>query len=65
MNKLIQALVARAIEAKSQTELDTLCGDVDRLFQQERIKWQEHEILFRLINKLYPYECGHHKFKEA
>ena len=65
MNKLIQALISRAIEAKSQTELDTLCGDVERLFQQERIKWQEHEIIFRLINKLYPYECGQYTFKEA
>ena len=65
MNKLIQALVARAIEAKSQTELDALCGDVDALFQQERIKWQEHELLFRLINKLYSSECRQYKFKEA
>ena len=65
MNKLIQSFVTRALEAKTQTEIDILCGDVDRCFQQERIKWQEHEILFRLINQLYPYECGQYKFKES
>lgn len=63
MNKLIQALVARALEAKTQTEVDTLCGDVDRLFQQERIKWQEHELLFRLIQRLYPYDGEKYKMK--
>lgn len=61
MNKLIQALIARALTAKTQTEIDGLCKDVDTLFQQEHIKWQDHELLFRLINRLYPYDGTSYK----
>lgn len=63
MTKLIQCLIARALEAKSQLDLDTLCVDIDKLFQQERIKWQEHEMLFRLINRLYPFDGKQYKVK--
>ena len=62
MTTLVRALVARALEAKSQLEIDTLCRDIDTLFQQERIKWQDHEILFRLIQRLYPYDGEQYKF---
>lgn len=54
MTKLMMALVARILEAKSQTEIDVLCGDIDKLFDREKIKWDEHELLFRMIQKLYP-----------
>lgn len=27
---------------------------VDRLYQKEKIKWDEHEILFDLVAKLFP-----------
>lgn len=63
MTKLIQYLIARALEAKSQLDIDTLCVDIDKLFQQERIKWQEHEMLFRLINRLYPFDGKQYKVK--
>ena len=62
MTTLVRALVARALEAKSQLEIDTLCRDIDTLFQQERIKWQDHEILFELIQRLYPYDGEQYKF---
>lgn len=62
MTTLVRALVARALKAKSQLEVDTLCRDIDTLFQQERIKWQDHEILFELIQRLYPYDGEQYKF---
>ena len=52
MKKVFLALMARALEATTQEQINTLCGDIDRLYQQEKIKWDEHEMLFRLINKL-------------
>ncbi len=52
VKKLFLSLMARALEATTQEQIDTLCGDIDRLYQQEKIKWDEHEMLFRLINKL-------------
>lgn len=53
MRKIFLMLMARAIEAKTDEEINVLCGDIDRLFQQEKIKVDEHEILFRLINRLH------------
>ena len=53
MTKLIQTLIDRILNAKTDAEWNGICGDVDKLFQQERIKWQEHEMLYRLINRLH------------
>lgn len=51
--KLFKALFARTLEIKSRAELDALCGDIDRAFQTDKIKPDENELLYRLINKLY------------
>ena len=53
MKKVFLMLMARALEAETDEQISTLCGDIDRLYQQEKIKWDEHEILFRLINRLH------------
>lgn len=53
MTKLVQALIARIITAQTDAEWNQICGDVDTLYQQERIKWQEHELLYRMINRLH------------
>ena len=61
MNKLCKALLARCIEAKTQLEINTLCHDVDVWFQKEKITWEEHELFFRLINKLHHYDGSQYK----
>ena len=61
MNKLCKALLARCIESTTQREIDTLCHDVDIWFQKEKITWEEHELFFRLINKLHPYDGEKYK----
>ncbi len=53
MTKLIQALIARILTAETETEWNTLCSDIDHLYQQEKIKFADHEMLYRLINRLY------------
>ena len=53
MPKLIQALIARILSATSDAEWNGICSDVDTLYQQERIKATDHELLFRLINRLH------------
>lgn len=53
MKKIFLALMARALEADTEEQVNSLCYDIDRLYQQEKIKWDEREILFRLINKLH------------
>ena len=51
--KTFKALFARALEIKNRAELDALCGDIERAFQSDKIKPDENELLYRLINKLY------------
>lgn len=53
MTKLIQALIARILTAQTETEWNTLSRDIDICFQQERIKWADHEMLYRLIDRLH------------
>lgn len=53
MTKLIQALIARILTAQTETAWNMICRDVDMAFQQERIKWQEHEMLYCLIDRLH------------
>ena len=51
--KLFKALLVRALSAQTETEWNTICGDVDRAYQNEKIKADENEILYRLINRLH------------
>jgi len=51
--KLFKALLARALQVKTEQELNTLCADIDRAYQSEKIKADENELLYRLINRLY------------
>ena len=38
---------------QTETEWNTLCRDIDICFQQERIKCADHEMLYRLIDRLH------------
>lgn len=51
--KLFNALLVRAITARTETEWNVLCGDIDYAYQHEQIKADENEILYRLINRLH------------
>lgn len=51
--KLFKALLARVIEAKTDDEINMICADIDRAFQNEKIKYDENELLYRLINKMH------------
>lgn len=51
--KLFKALMARALTAQTETEWNTLCGDIDTWYQREKIKADEYELLHRLIDRLW------------
>ena len=53
MKKLFLALTARAIESKTDNDFNVLCGDIEMLFQQEKINVEERQVLFRLIDRLH------------
>lgn len=54
--KLFKELLKRAMTVTTNDQLNILCSDIDRAFQSEKIKADENEILYRLINQLYCYE---------
>lgn len=54
--KLFKELLKRAMTVTTNDQLNILCSDIDRAFQSEKIKSDENEILYRLINQLYCYE---------
>lgn len=52
---MFKKLVARMVAAQTENEITAVLYDengVDRLFQKEKISWQEHELLFDLARKL-------------
>ena len=51
--KLFKAFLARAMEIKTDEQLRQLCVDIDRAYQADKIKADENELLYRLLNKLY------------
>lgn len=51
--KLFKALMARVLEAKTEDEVNAVCADIDRAYQSEKIKWDENELLYRLVNRLH------------
>lgn len=48
---MFKKLIARALEVKTDTELNALCADIDRAYQSGKITSQDNELLYRLINK--------------
>lgn len=50
---MFKKLVKMVMEAKTQDELNAACGAIDRAFQTEKIKADENEILYGLVNRLY------------
>ncbi len=50
--KLFSELVARALAAQTQLDWDTLCTDVVTCFTQGKITYEEHDLLFTLIERL-------------
>lgn len=54
--RLFKVFLKRAMALKTKRDLDVLCGDIDYAFQSEKIKADENEILYQLINQLYCYD---------
>lgn len=49
---MFKKLVARVPEVKTELEFNTLCGDTNRAFDQGKINWTEHELIYRLIEMI-------------
>ena len=50
---LVDVLLARALAAQTELEWSMLCGDIDTWFVKDKITFEEHELLYKLIDRLY------------
>lgn len=51
--KVFEALMARALTAMTELEWNGLCSDIGKNFELDRITWQQHELLFKLVRRLW------------
>ena len=53
MKKITRTLINRMLLAITDDEWNEICGEVGRLFEHEKITWEDHEMLFKLVNRLW------------
>ena len=55
VRKMFKKLLDELLEARTQDEINAIlyrADGVDRLYQMEKISWQDHERLFKLAGRL-------------
>ena len=50
--KTFKQLVGQLSEIKTKEDLWALCGEIDRSYQHEKITWNDHETLYKIINNV-------------
>ena len=48
--KTFKQLVSQLAEVRTREDLWTLCGDIDRSYQHEKITYKDNETLYQIIN---------------
>lgn len=49
---MFKKIVAAIAAIKTQEDFDIACGMINTAFQQEKISWKDHELLYSLISKI-------------
>ena len=49
---MFKALVKSIAEISTEEDYSTTCGTIDRAFDQEKISWADHELLYSLLSKI-------------
>lgn len=52
MKKETRRLLELIASIETETELNRICAEVDRVYQQEKISYKDNELLYKLINKI-------------
>lgn len=50
---MFKKIVAAIAAIDTQEDFDITCGMIDNAFQQEKITWKDHELLYSLISKIH------------
>jgi hypothetical protein len=51
--KTFKTLLARILDAASDSEINAICADIDRAFRLEKITAADNELLYRTVNLVY------------
>lgn len=52
MKKATRRLLELIASIETEKELNRICTEVDRAYQQEKISYKDNELLYKLINKI-------------
>ena len=52
---MFKKMVKKILACANTQEMDEVCGLIDMNFQKGLLNWDEHEVLFQLINRFYGY----------
>lgn len=50
--KSFKQIVSEIADINSQEDFDAACGDIDISFQHDKINWDDHELLYKLVSKV-------------
>ena len=50
--KTFKQLVDTIASISSKEDFNRACGEIDDSFQHDKITWNDHELLYKLISKL-------------
>jgi len=50
--KSFKQLVKLISEINSEDSFNVACGEIDNSFQHDKINWDDHELLYKLVSKV-------------
>ena len=54
--KTLKQLVALLAEIKNEDDAGVAGGEINWSFESEKITWQDHEMLYKILSKIYQLE---------
>lgn len=54
MKTMFKKLVAKIVEIETMEQFNAVCGEIDKAFDQDKISYKDHELLFDLLGKVMP-----------
>ncbi len=65
MKKEIRRIIELIITAENDSDINHICGEIDRAFQAGKITWSDNELLYDLVAKVsYGYRKGVKHYKK-
>ena len=55
---MFKKIVAAITAIQTEEDFNVACGMIDTAFQQEKISWNDHQLLYSLVSKLAPMYIG-------